>query len=406
MSRHDAPHDPTAAFTDMQWYMYRQGNVAFFGAYTGKALDSEDLLALARGVVARAPQLRTGYAGALPDEPLADAILVRLIHKESVDTLDGFPDRWFDAGAAIFAAPGLPLFRLRYAVLANATPEGPQGFLLVQLAHALAEGADSALLSRSRSRPHAAVRSPRVSAFVAASAWIAGTLLPPFHLLAAHMAGGRPGRYSYASRTVLRADLTAAARSFGVRQRALLYALAMQTLFDPSAPDAQRRISAAYSSLATGATSGDSFIRMRMLFARFINRPDLAAFARAVDARLAAGETRETGFNAAMNARGVHMHRRLARLVPFAYGPRLFRFTPFDIVLALLPPHRLAGPLARDLTEPIYAGAALQGVNACVIVPARLFVTFNFHVEERLRARVARLDRLLAAVRPRSSGHL
>ena len=34
--------------------------------------------------------------------------------------------------------------------------------------------------------------------------------------------------------------------------------------------------------------------------------------------------------------------------------------------------------------EPVYAGAALEGANACVIVPNRRFVSFNFYIQKKL----------------------
>ena len=46
-----------------------------------------------------------------------------------------------------------------------------------------------------------------------------------------------------------------------------------------------------------------------------------------------------------MNAEGIRLHRSLSRVVPFAYTPKLFQFMPYDIVLGLIPPHRLGGGL-------------------------------------------------------------
>lgn len=381
MTQRDAD-DPTAGFSDLQWYMYRQRNVAFFGAYTRRALADADVLDLARDLVARAPQLRTGFVGAAPEQPLPDTVLQRLVYRESVATLDGFPDRWFDAGGEIFQHPDLPLFRLRYADAGTTAASGPQGFLLVQVAHALVEGADSALLSRSQSAAHRpAFANLKAPSLTLAAARLAGALLPPFHLLAAHLAAPRPGPYVYASRTASRPALSAMARELGVSQRALFYALAMDALFGSQK---SRSVSTAYSAVDTQAVGRDAFMRMRMLFARFSVAPDFPNFARSVEARLRQSERREAGFTAEMNARGMRAHRALDRLIPFAYGPRLFQFTPFDMILAVVPPHRLGGALTGDLLEPVYAGAALEGVNACVIVPGRLYVTFNFYIQRKL----------------------
>ena len=380
--------DLTAGFTDMQWYMYRQRNVAFFGAFTTRPFADADLLAAARGLVERAPQLALGFPGGI-----ADSILTRTIYKESVPTLDGLPDRWLDDGAAIFADPTLPLFRLRYADAASPT-EGRAGFLLVQVAHALVEGADSALLSRSQSAAHPTSRSAhRTPPLVKAAATGLGAGLAALHLIAGNLIELRPGPYRAATRVYPREIFSRLARRHGVRQRALLFALVLATLFDPG----QRRISSTYSSIDDGGGADrDPYMRMRMRFAVFDNDADFPSLVRAVDARLAEAEAKESGFNAELNAGGLRVHRRLSRLLPVAYTPRVFRMMPFDVVLGLIPPHRLTGELTAGLTEPVYAGAALAGANACVIVPSRRLVTFNFYLQETLLRHVARLDALLA----------
>ena len=380
--------DLTAGFTDMQWYMYRQRNVAFFGAFTTRPFADADLLAAARGLVERAPQLALGFPGGI-----ADSILTRTIYKESVPTLDGLPDRWLDDGAAIFADPTLPLFRLRYADAASPV-EGRAGFLLVQVAHALVEGADSALLSRSQSAAHPTSRSAhRTPPLVKAAATGLGAGLAALHLIAGNLIELRPGPYRAATRVYPREIFSRLARRHGVRQRALLFALVLATLFDPG----KRRISSTYSSIDDGGGADrDPYMRMRMRFAVFDNDADFPSLVRAVDARLAEAEAKESGFNAELNAGGLRVHRRLSRLLPVAYTPRVFRMMPFDVVLGLIPPHRLTGDLTAGLTEPVYAGAALAGANACVIVPSRRLVTFNFYLQETLLRHVARLDALLA----------
>ena len=388
----DNAADPTAGFTDMQWYMYRQRNVAFFGAFTSRHFSAADLLAAARGLVERAPQLTLGFPHGIPDD-----VLVRAIYKESVPTLDGLPDRWLDDGATVFADPALPLFRLRYADAASAE-DGHAGFLLVQVAHALVEGADSALLSRSQSAAHPASRSAhRTPPLVKAAATGLGAGLAALHLIAGNLVELRPGPYRAATRVYPRAIFSRLARQHGVRQRALFFALVLATLFESGTSSGKRRISATYSSIDDGGGADrDSYMRMRMRFAVFDNAADFPSLVRAVDARLAEAEAKESGFNAELNAGGLRVHRRLSRLLPFAYTPRIFRMMPFDVVLGLIPPHRLTGDLTAGLAEPVFAGAALAGANACVIVPSRRSVTFNFYLQDALMQYVPRLDTLLA----------
>lgn len=381
----------TAGFTDMQWYMYRQRNVAYFGAFASRRFSDADLLAAARGMLERAPQLALGFPEGIPDD-----LLARTIYKESVSTLGGLPDRWLDDGAVLFSDPSLPLFRLRYADAARIVG-GRAGFLLVQAAHALVEGADSSLLSRSRSAAHTTSASQhRTAPLIKAAATGLGAGLALLHLVAGNLVDLRPGPYRAATRAYPREIFSRLARQHGVRQRALFFALVLGTLF-ASGASSKRRVSSTYSVIDdSGGADRDSYMRMRMRFAAFDIAADFPALVRAVDARLAEAESREGGFNAELNAGGLRVHRRLSRLVPLAYTPRLFRMMPFDVVLGLIPPHRLAGDLTAGLTEPVYAGAALAGANACVIVPSRRFVTFNFYLQEALLPHVPRLDALLA----------
>lgn len=391
MSSTRAP-DPTAGFTDMQWYMYHQRNVAFFAAFTARVFSADDLLVAARGLLDLAPQLANGF------DHLTDEVLRRLIYKESVATLDSFPDRWIDRGDAVLADPSLPLFRIRYAAAETSSPDGRAGFLLVQVSHALVEGADSALLARSQSAAHPVVHSERNAApLVKAAATGLGAVLASLHLLAGNLVTVRSGPFRYASRAYPRALFFALARQHGVRQRALFFALAMHTLFGAGTAAGRRRITSTYSVIDDGGGSArDAYMRMRMRFAAFDNRGSFGEFARAVDAQLTEAESKESGFNDAMNAEGIRLHRSLSRILPFAYTPKLFQFMPYDIVIGLIPPHRLGGGLTRDLIEPVYAGAALEGANACVVVPNRRMVSFNFYIQEKLLPRVTSLDRALA----------
>jgi hypothetical protein len=277
-------------------------------------------------------------------------------------------------------------------------PDGYQGFLLVQVSHALVEGADSALLSRSQSAEHPVVLSEtRTAPLVKAAATGLGAVLASLHLIAGNLITVRRGPFRFATRAYPRLMFTDLARNYGVRQRALFFALVMHTLFDAGTGNGKKRVTSTYSVIDEGGGADrDSFMRMRMRSASFANAPDFRSYVRAVDAQLTRSEAKESGFNDEMNAEGIRLHRKLAKLVPGAYTPKLFQFMPYDVVLGLIPPHRLGGRLTAGLTEPVYAGAALDGANACVIVPNRRQVTFNFYIEEKLLPRVARLDAVLA----------
>lgn len=397
--------EPDAGLTDLQWYMYHQANVVYFAAFSAEDLDSAGVLALARDLIAAAPQFARYYRGA--GGPPSDAVLARLATIETVADFAGLPERWLDDGSAVFGDADLPFFRIRVARLAGPDGTGRRSFLLVQLSHILAEGTDSAQLSRSRSAEHGPVRAASRSPFwIVAAARAFAALAIPGHLVASRLVTPHPGTIRVATRVLPRKTIALAARTLGVRQRALLFALAAHVIAGGGTPRGKRTISSTYSTLDHGGgASRDSFLRMRMLFAAFRNRPDFPAFVRALDARLTAAEASETGFNAEMNAAAVGFHRRLSRLLPRLYSPRTFAFMPYDLVFALIPPHRLGGALSQGLLEPVWCGATMPGINGCVAVPGREFVTLNFYIEEDLVPRLDALDRLIAhlAVTSRSA---
>lgn len=390
-------YDRAAGLSDMQWFMLRQSNIAHYAAFSTERLTIASLLATARALIGFAPQLLTAYRKPVGDTPVSDDLLVRLLSLHPVREFDGFPDVALNGDAAPWA-PDLPMFRLSAFVRDNGPDAmGRASFLVVRVSHALVEGADSALLSRSQSAAHPVSRSRhRTGPLLTVVASALGGLAALAHLIVGNAYVPRPGPFGLATRVYPRRQFFDLARQMGVSQRALFFALVMHTLFGAGTPAGKWRISSTYSTIDEGGGAHrDSYMRMRMLFARFANAPDLPAFARAVQARLARGEGSESGFNAEFSAAGLHFHRWLSGLIPFAYRPQLFAFMPYDIVLGLIPPHRLGGGLTQGLIEPVYAGASTPGANACVIVPGRDLVSFNFFVENALMPRLALLDTLL-----------
>jgi hypothetical protein len=389
--------DPTAGFTDMQWFMFRQQNIAFYAAFSSLDYDRATLVALARRLLEQAPQLAY-VAGSASGSSLDGAILAKLVSVETVGDFAGFPEAFLNRPADATSDRTLPMFRIRVARLADApNAAGRRAFLLVQVSHALVEGADSALLSRSQTAVHLeSLSQNRTPPAIATAAHALGSGAALLHLLAGNLVNLRPGPFAFETRAYPRAQFSRLARELGVRQRSVFFALVMHTVFSAGTPGGKPRMSCTYSTIdAGGGAHRDPYMRMRMLLSRFRNAPDFPAFVRSVDAQLTLAEARESGFNAELNAAGLHFHRRFSQIVPWAYTPRVFGFMPYDIVIGLIPPHRLGGALTTGLFEPVYAGAATPGANACVIVPGRELVSFNFYLEQRLVPTVHRLDVLL-----------
>src|SRR5690242_5837962 len=147
--------NPQALFTNFQWFLYTGKDTIFFTAFSKERFDKEKLKSLAAQVVALAPQLTHGFAGARPGHPFTESQLDAITSVEMVDSFDGYPDKWLSRSADIFEHPDLPLFRFMAATLKDGPdPEGRASVIQVRAAHAVLEGSDSALLSRSQTAGH------------------------------------------------------------------------------------------------------------------------------------------------------------------------------------------------------------------------------------------------------------
>src|SRR5690606_16424735 len=106
-------------------------------------------------MVTLAPQLTHGFDGARPGHPFPKHILDAITSVDMVDDLDRYPDAWLGKSLAIFARRDLPLFRVMAAVRRDGPDqEGRASVIQIRSSHALLEGSDSALLTRSQSAGH------------------------------------------------------------------------------------------------------------------------------------------------------------------------------------------------------------------------------------------------------------
>jgi hypothetical protein len=146
---------PQALFTDFQWFLFEAKDTVFFTAYSKLSFDKDTIGNVVADMVALAPQLTHGFVGARPGQPFPKHVLDAITHVEMVDDFDGYPDRWISKSPDIFEQQDLPLFRVS-AIVRRGGPdaEGRASMLQVRSSHALLEGSDSALLTRSQSAAH------------------------------------------------------------------------------------------------------------------------------------------------------------------------------------------------------------------------------------------------------------
>ena len=147
--------NPQALFTDFQWFLYEGRDTVFYTAFSKDSFDKEAMGNIVAEMVALAPQLTHGFFGALPGQPFPKHLLDAITSVEYVDSFDGYPDKWLGKSSDIFERNDLPLFRVQAAVRKGGPDaQGRASIIQVRSSHALLEGSDSALLTRSQSAAH------------------------------------------------------------------------------------------------------------------------------------------------------------------------------------------------------------------------------------------------------------
>jgi len=376
--------DSQALFTDFQWYLFTGKDTIFFTAFSKRRFDRDTLKGLVAQMVALAPQLTHGFAGARPGQPLTEQQIEAIVSAEEVESFEGYPDKWLSESADIYDHKDMPLFRVLAANLRGGPDaQGRASVVQVRAAHALLEGSDSALMMRSELAAHGIMSDKRNK--VAASKRVKGAwgafLMASMHLFFAYLLSPPERKTHFRTLALPRDRMRRIAAKFGVRQRSLYFAVVSFALFG----EAGRRrnkdvIVAKYTMLDTERNAvDDDFFRVRTLDAKFPFTDDFVAYVRGVDEVMGRIEKQDTTrFQILINSLFA-MHRAIHSVAPWLYGPRFWRFAgTSDIVLTLVPPHRAMGPLTEWLVEPIYVGAFHPSSNVCTFCPGREYMTISF----------------------------
>jgi hypothetical protein len=397
---------PQALFSDFQWFLFEAKDAVYFTAFSKLTLDKEQLTRIVAEMVALAPQLSHGFVGARPGQPFPRHLLEAIIHTEEVDSFAGYPDKWLSRSPDIFAREDLPLFRVQSIVLRGGPDaDGRASMVQVRASHALLEGGDSALLTRSASaaRGVASEAPEKVPLLTLILGFLRAQSLAWTYILTANLLAPKEKPWGFKTLAIKRHRLRALANRLGVRQRSLYFALVTYAL-NGEGPDKHLRkkvIGAAYTLLGESKRNEleDDFLRVRALQAKFKVNDDFIAFVREIDDTVARLEAKDvTKF---MTLMGIMMKtfRRLNRVWKGLPGKRFWRFNlGIDIALTLVPPHRAYGPLTHGIIEPIYCGAWHPAQNICTYCPGREYLTMNFSMEERHIANVDKIMPLLEKI--------
>ena len=399
------PADITANFTDNQWYCHLARQTVFFSAFSNGPYGMKQALATVRHIIRLAPHILKACGFENPDS-IDDELLSSIMSFEKVADLDAFPDRWTMVDHSMFDDTSLPPLRMKVAMLENGPDErGRFAAILILSTHSMFEGMDASNLARSRPIERGAVtRMPDpVSRFQKLGFLALSAALAPLQLMAAFLFAPRVADIKFRSLVMDRSRLRALAGRLGITQQALIFALAAFALGTGNRvfPKKSARILYADLSKTGDFRTNDEFFQFRMIELRLRMEKDFPAFAMNVSNALKQAESGSKHRTQTLLNAMFGMHRRLHRVFPFFYGPRLFRFSAgYDFSLSLAPPQRLGGDLTGGLVEPVFTGPHHPGFSTCVFSPGRTHVTFCFSLRQKYLKNIDTIPELLHRIDP------
>ncbi|MDB5561705.1 MAG: hypothetical protein JWN11_1123 [Hyphomicrobiales bacterium] len=394
--------NPHALFTDFQWFLLEGKDTVFFTAFSKSTFDKDGLTNLVADMVALAPQLTHGFVGARPGHPFPKHLLDAITSIEIVDEFDGYPEIWLGKSQDIFTRDDLPLFRVMVATRKDGPDaQGRASVIQVRSSHALMEGSDSALLTRSQSAGHGIMSSKtnKVGMGARLSGKLSGWMMTWTYIILANILAPKEQPWGFKTLAIKRHRLRLLANKLGVRQRSLYFALVTHALNGDGEQKHMNKkvIGTAYTMLdGKRHDADDDFFRVRALEAKFNVKDDFVDFVREIDDTVSRIENKDVSkFQIMVNAMFGTL-RRLNSITKALPGKRFWRFNGgVHVVLTLVPPHRTYGPMTHGMIEPIYCGAWHSATNICTFCPGRDYVTMSFSMEQRHIANVDKIMTLL-----------
>ena len=375
-------------FSNMQWYLAQAQNRVHLAAVCTEAVTSDEFGAIVMRVLAEAPQL--GWRIDLQDDGFYNCAPVALssVAHFALAPPAGWRMRDIDALLAEPLPESAPAFRARCISAPDAEPGKVRAWVLFEGSHALTEGGDIGAILRGRG----AVHDSRPVVDVPVGGWrrtalaVALPLLWALHLGASFAVRRRAVGMRTLRLSLGRAEVAAAARGLQVSQRALLFGLVISALFGARGSKRARHI--AYSSLpkARARLHDDTFLNVRMdeFKARLTGAP--AADVQATAAAIFRRGPMPLGVQAWHNAL-LGLHRRLHKLFPGLYRHGFFDFSPYDMVLSLVPQVRPGtgwGPLAGATC---FAGSNTGATPNCIYAVGERQITLSLWLPPDLAAR-------------------
>lgn len=382
--------DPTSILADAQWFLYAARDTVFYHCFTRRTFDDQSVKAVIGEMVELAPQLTYAYKGSHPGQPFTDAELDIIADVVEVDSFEGMPENITTASQDLFARDDLPLLRVTaYNLKGGPDAEGRASLVTIRSSHALLEGSDSALLTRSQNSGHGAMSEGNSRLGFWANLKLnlqAGSAVAMVAVLANLFAPPQP-KSGFRLFALDRQRIRRLAARLGVGQRALCYALATYVLngTGPQKLLGDKSFRLIYTLLETGGdVQADDFFRARGVITKYTWKEDFVEYVRGVQETMTRAEAKEVGGFMAFMFRMMTIQRRWARRIPALFGTKYWRFSlGVPVGMTMVPPHRATGALGKDVIEPIYCGAWHPGGNGAIFCPGRKYITLVFVLEEK-----------------------
>jgi hypothetical protein len=395
--------DPQALFTDFQWFLWKGRDTVFYTAFSTDRLDKEKVKRFTANLVHLAPQLTHGYVGARAHQPYTDDELETLTTVTEVDSLDDYPQAWLGMSSDLFLRDR-PLFRVDAVVRRGGPDElGRHSAIQVRAAHALMEGSDAALLTRSQSASHGTMsdKSNRPPLFKRVVNGVLSFAMAMIYLVWGPLVGGSEKPVGFAAIAIDRHRLRRIANGLGITQRALYFALVTHAVNGGTRGRIHgTRLATAYTRLgADRSDTDDDFFRVRNVDVRFRPMDDFAAYARHVEETIKRVEAEgKTGFQSLLNGM-FRVLRGINGVIPALPPNRMWRWNGgVDVILTLVPPHRTAGIMTEGFLEPIWSGAYHPSAALITFSPGREKLAISFSMEKGLMAGVGEIEGILAGL--------
>ena len=379
-------------FSDLQWYYAKTGITAHFICYAPRKIDRQAFRELVLRVTGRAPHL-------LMEESLS-AEALRHLNGVDIDSLIEHErsERLEIPLSAVratllpsFSDTGAPAFRARCWSADEPDDNGNRSVFVMESAHSVMEGIDVSDILRGKEADHH--RPPdhpfRQNLWTRAAIAAAAPLLIPFHFVMAMRETRHPSQFGYRSIHLPRGSVTEVARTNGISQRALLFALVLASL-EKSSRSKSLYFAFTHHPARRQKNLDDDYISNRTQEMRVKGSSDIVEMARRIDAASKATSGKADATQALIR-RLLAMHRALHRRVPWLYPTRFFGYMPYDIVLSMAPPaHPIAErALMKDSVN--FAGSFTGTGQNCIFVISNDAITMNFWADPDILNRTSLL---------------